>query len=115
MLLVASILPIAWASGDNCRIGSYRLDDGSHVDVGPGSEGHLRWRTEDGATGELTRDTNDTWTSTLGWTGRDDGKRVGFDCDAGRIMFAGVPGDALPWRPPTPSSPARACAWPGAW
>lgn len=78
--------------GNDCPIGSYRLDDGSHVDVGKGNDDHLRWRRQDGTTGELTRGVDGTWTSTLGWTGRDDGKRIGFDCDAGRITFAGVPG-----------------------
>jgi pimeloyl-ACP methyl ester carboxylesterase len=83
---------VAHERGDDCRIGSYRLDDGSHVDVGAGNDEHLRWRRQDGTTGELTRGANDNWTSTLGWTGRTDGKRVGFDCDAGRITFAGMPG-----------------------
>src|SRR5690606_18321202 len=92
IVLGASILPAARAGGDDCRVGSYVLDDGSHVDVGPGNDDHLRWRREDGTTGELTRGANDTWTSTLGWTGRDDGRRVDFECDAGRITFAGVPG-----------------------
>lgn len=93
-LLLVFAMPGAMARerGDDCRIGSYRLDDGSHVDVGAGNEDHLRWRRQDGITGELTRGGNDTWTSTLGWTGRADGKQVGFDCDAGRITFAGMPG-----------------------
>ena len=86
--------PPAWARdrGDDCRVGSYRLDDGSQVDVGAGNDDHLRWRRLDGTTGELTRGAGDTWTSTLGWTGRDDGKRVDFDCGSGRITFDGIPG-----------------------
>lgn len=85
----------AQTRGDDCRIGSYRLDDGSHVDVGAGNDDHLRWRRQDGTTGELAQGANDTWTSTLGWTGRDDGKRAGFDCDSGRITFAGEPGQRI--------------------
>src|SRR3546814_8325652 len=68
-VLVAACLPVAtWAQerADDCRIGSYRLDDDSHVDVGTGNGDHLRWRREDGTTGELTGGANDTWTSTLG-------------------------------------------------
>ena len=86
--------PSAWAQdhGDDCRIGSYRLDDGSQLDVGAGNDDHLRWRRLDGTTGELTRGAGDAWTSTLGWTGRDDGKRVDFDCGDGRITFDGIPG-----------------------
>src|SRR5690606_15037564 len=93
-LLFALGPPPAWARdrGDDCRVGSYRLDDGSQVDVGAGNDDHLRWRRLDGTTGELTRGAGDTWTSTLGWTGRDDGKRVDFDCGSGRITFDGIPG-----------------------
>ncbi|HVI58875.1 MAG TPA: prolyl oligopeptidase family serine peptidase [Luteimonas sp.] len=95
LVLVALGLPAsARAEGrvGDCRVGIYQLDDGSRVDVGPGEGEHLRWRREDGTTGELTAGADGTWTSTLGWTGRDDGKRVRFDCDAGVIAFAGVAG-----------------------
>lgn len=80
----------------DCRIGIYQLNDGSKVDVGAADGDHLRWRKEDGTTGELTQGTNGVWTSTLGWTGRPDGKRVSFDCSKGTITFAGVPGKRIP-------------------
>lgn len=72
----------------DCHIGLYRLADGSEVDIGAGEGDHLRWRRKDGTTGELTRQTDGGWTSTLGWTGRPDGKRVTFtSCDEGGIRF----------------------------
>ena len=82
-------------SGD-CPVGIYQLDDGSKLDVGQGDGDHLRWRKEDGTTGLLTRGGNGAWTSTLGWTGRPDGKHVSFDCGGGTIDFAGVPGKQIP-------------------
>jgi pimeloyl-ACP methyl ester carboxylesterase len=79
-------------SGD-CRVGIYQLRGGGDVDIGPTDGDHLRWRRKDGTTGALTKNADGSWTSTLGWTGRSDGKRVSFsDCRAGRITFDGVPG-----------------------
>lgn len=99
LLLAVLVEPAAAApasrTGD-CPVGIYRLDDGSKLDVGPSDGGHLRWRKEDGTTGLLTRGTGNAWTSTLGWTGRPDGKRVSFDCDKGTITFAGAPGKQIP-------------------
>jgi pimeloyl-ACP methyl ester carboxylesterase len=80
----------------DCRIGIYRLADGSTVDIGPTDGDHLRWRKEDGTTGVLTQAGGGTWTSTLGWTDRPDGKRVSFDCGKGAITFAGVAGKRIP-------------------
>jgi phage-related protein len=57
---------------------------------------HLRWRKEDGTTGLLTRGGNGVWTSTLGWTGRPDGKHVSFDCVKDTINFDGVLGRQIP-------------------
>ena len=90
--------PIAWPKdrvGD-CRIGIYQLRDGSKIDVGATDGDHLRWRKEDGTTGVLTLARDDTWTSTLGWTEKPDGKRVSFDCGKGAIVFAGVGGKRIP-------------------
>src|SRR3546814_19209244 len=50
------------------------------------SEGALRWRGLDGASGELKRD-GDRWTGTAGWTGRPDGLTVRFDCAAKTMQF----------------------------
>jgi hypothetical protein len=80
----------------DCPVGVYQLDDGSKLDVGQSDGDHLRWRKQDGTTGLLTRGEDGVWTSTLGWTGRPDGKRVSFDCDKGTIHFASVPGKQIP-------------------
>ena len=99
MLVAACVLwPAAARAGDagDCRIGSYRLDDGSNVDIGASDAGRLRWRRFDGTTGALAKSAGDRWTSTLGWTGRSDGKTVRFDCKAGRIVFDGKPGRRIP-------------------
>ena len=74
----------ALASNDltgDCRIGTYHLQDGTDVDIGATEGPHLRWRRRDGTTGGLTKESDGSWTSTLGWTHRPDGKRVFFsDC-----------------------------------
>ena len=79
-----------------CSVGIYQLDDGSKLDVGLSDGDNLRWRKQDGTTGLLTRDANNAWSSTLGWTGRPDGKRVSFECDTDAIIFAGIAGKQIP-------------------
>ena len=82
-------------TGD-CHIGIYRLGDHTDVDIAPSNEGTLRWRRKDGTSGALTRSADGNWSSTLGWTGRPDGKVVSFsDCGAGMIRFDGVPGQRV--------------------
>jgi uncharacterized protein len=79
----------------DCHVGSYRLADGTVVDVSPDDE-PLRWRKFDGTTGLLNKTADDDWRSTYGWTDRDDGKTVTFpDCSAGRINFGGVSGERI--------------------
>jgi len=81
---------------DDCHVGIYQLRDGSDVDIGLGDGAHLRWRRKDGTAGELTETKSGDWTSTFGWTGRADGKRVAFAaCRAGRIVFDGVAGQRM--------------------
>lgn len=98
-LLAAGILAFlacpAFAEAPDCRIGTYRLAKGGDVDVGPADGGRLRWRHKDGTSGALTRSGGDWWTSTLGWTGRPDGKRMKFDCSRDTIRFAGTPGKRI--------------------
>ena len=81
----------------DCHVGAYRLADGRVVDVAPVSDRDgLRWRLPDGRTGRLAPAGDDAWTSTLGWTGRPDGVRVGFgECGAGRITYDGREGERL--------------------
>ena len=82
-------------AGD-CRIGIYRLSDNSDVDIAPSDEGRLRWRRKDGTSGALSRNPDGSWSSTLGWTERPDGKRVSFsECDAGDIRFDGLQGKRI--------------------
>lgn len=83
------------AQAPDCRIGTYRLNDGSDVDVAQGSGEHLRWRRKDGTSGELTSAADGQWTSTLGWTGRPDGKKAAFDCSRNSLLFAGTPGKRI--------------------
>jgi uncharacterized protein len=99
-LMLALLMPLQEAkaqktqanSTGNCHVGTYRLSDGRDVDVGPDDE-NLEWRMKDGTTGELTATTDGGWSSTLGMTGRPDGKRVSFgDCTTGKIRFDGVEG-----------------------
>lgn len=79
----------------DCHVGIYALRGGGDVDIGLADDGHLRWRRKDGTSGLLT-EANGRWTSTLGWTGRPDGKRVTFGkCEAGRIVFDGTPGSRM--------------------
>lgn len=82
-------------TGD-CRIGTYHLQDGTDVDIGATEGPHLRWRREDGTSGELTKESDGSWTSTLGWTKRPDGKRISFsDCARGEVSFDGVKGKRI--------------------
>jgi len=82
-------------TGD-CRIGTYHLQDGADVDIGATEGPHLRWRRPDGTTGVLTKESDGSWTSTIGWTQRPDGKRVSFsDCASGEINFDGVKGKRI--------------------
>jgi hypothetical protein len=84
-------------AGD-CRVGIYQLRDGSDVLISPSMEdSHLDWQRWDGTMGELTRNADGTWSSTLGWTSRPDGKRVSFsDCAKGEMVFEGIQGKRIP-------------------
>jgi hypothetical protein len=80
-------------AGPDCHIGSYRLADGSLIDVAPSEEGTLRWRRFTGETGALHRMSNGVWSSTAGWTTHSDGISVILpSCGSGRIDFNGIPG-----------------------
>ena len=95
--VLAALLCAAPAMAAPCEVGSYRLDDGRALDIGPGGEDGLRWRTTDGRTGALAPAGNGSWTSTLGWTGRPDGHRVAFtDCGRGGIRFDDIAGRRVP-------------------
>ena len=81
------------AEPENCHVATYRMADGGFIDIAPSSGDTLRWRRFDGTTGALTK-AQDSWTSTLGWTERPDGKTVRFtDCD--HVEFAGMSGSRI--------------------
>jgi len=81
-----------------CHIGSYRLADGSTIDIAPDDPGALRWRRLDGSTGALRATPGGVWKSTAGWTDRPDGITVSFSsCSDDRIDFSGVAGKRIPF------------------
>ena len=94
--LAAESAPASDDLTGDCRIGTYHLQDGADVDIGATEGPHLRWRRPDGTTGVLTKESDGSWTSTIGWTQRPDGKRVSFsDCASGEINFDGVKGKRI--------------------
>ena len=90
--------PLAAQPPQNCAAGIYKLDDGSVVDVAPSGDKQFRWRRTDGTTGLLSAATDGRWSSTLGWTGKADGKKIRFDCTHRRIGFDGSRGTRLELR-----------------
>lgn len=98
ILAALTFTPCASANGPaaQCAPAYFQLEDGSGVDIAPSTEGHLRWRRLDGTSGLLSQQSDGKWSSTLGWTERDDGKIVDLtDCGRGVIRFAGVTGHRL--------------------
>ncbi|HEV2112373.1 MAG TPA: alpha/beta fold hydrolase [Gammaproteobacteria bacterium] len=93
LLLAATSIARADEAVD-CHVGSYRLADGSLVDIGPREDdGTYRWTRFDGTTGVLHPSTGKAWSSTEGWTKDADGISVSFpDCDPGVIDFNGASG-----------------------
>jgi len=94
LLLLAA--PCFAAETVDCHIGSYRLADGSFVDIAPLDDGALRWRRFDGSTGALRKDAGGKWISTRGWTKQPDGTSVSFsDCAEGEMHFDGQAGKRI--------------------
>jgi uncharacterized protein len=82
-------------SSVNCHVGTYHLSDGRDVDIAPDDD-NLEWHMKDGTMGELTPTADGSWSSTLGMTGRRDGKRVSFgECSADKINFDGTEGHRI--------------------
>jgi pimeloyl-ACP methyl ester carboxylesterase len=95
-LCILLLAPFARATESEDCLGTYRLSDGGIVDIAPSVGNTRRWRRFDGTTGALTEKKDGLWTSTLGWTGRPDGKTVRFsECAAGHITFDGMEGRRL--------------------
>ena len=94
--LFAATSDVRAADRINCHVGSYRLADGTLVDIAPSEGDTLRWRRFDGTTGALHKTAGGAWNSTYGWTQRADGKTVSFSaCSKGQIDFAGVSGQRV--------------------
>jgi dienelactone hydrolase len=94
-LLVWLVCFGAPALAQDCHIGTYRLDNGSSVDLGATSSSALRWRNVNGETGRLQR-SGKVWISTRGWTDRPDGIRVRLGaCESGTIQFDRVRGQRM--------------------
>jgi pimeloyl-ACP methyl ester carboxylesterase len=97
-LTLACTLAAASASAaapppEDCRVGTYTLADQGTVDIGPSEGTSLRWRRPDGTTGVFAVDGPKAGISTLGWTGRPDGKRIRLSgCAQAQIDFDGMPG-----------------------
>lgn len=86
------------ADKQDCHIGSYRLSDGTAIDVAPSEGNTLRWRLFTGETGQLHARKDGGWTSTYGWTTRPDGITVAFsDCTQGEITFGKQTGKRIPF------------------
>jgi uncharacterized protein len=97
-ILLLFAVPAVAEPALSCHVGTYRLVDGSVVDIAPGARDTLRWLLLTGETGQLHKQMNGTWTSTYGWTGRPDGKTVSFsDCDKGDIAFGNERGRRIPF------------------
>ena len=93
LLLAALSLPALAASPSDCLVGSYRLEDGSDLDIAPSAGGTLRWRKFDGTTGTLHRQGDGSWTGTRGWSETADGITASFaGCDEGTLRFGGMSG-----------------------
>jgi len=75
-------------TADDCQIGAYRFSSGEIVDIAPSEGDTFRWRKVDGTTGVLHKKDDGSWTSTLGWTDRQDGHTASFTgCATGEIEF----------------------------
>jgi pimeloyl-ACP methyl ester carboxylesterase len=95
-LLALATTIVCAAETERCQVGSYRLSDGSVVDIASASSDLLRWRRFDGTTGLLRLETDGKWHSSYGWTDRADGKMVSFpECAAGGIDFDGMRGQRI--------------------
>ena len=84
-------------AGD-CQIGAYRFSGGEIVDIARSEGDTFRWRKFDGTTGVLHKKFDGSWTSTLGWTDRADGRTASFTrCATGEIEFDGKKAHRIPF------------------
>jgi pimeloyl-ACP methyl ester carboxylesterase len=96
LIALLAVAPAGAAERVDCHVGSYRLGDGTAIDIAPSDGATLRWRFFNGETGQLHPQKNGTWSSTYGWTGQPDGKVVRFSaCSKGAISFDGRVGKRI--------------------
>lgn len=96
LLCAASLQAAASAAPDAACVGTYRLQDGRDVDLALSGDTGYRWRMTDGRSGKLEPAPDGGWTSTLGWTGREDGHRVVLEgCTGGQLSFDGIAGERI--------------------
>ena len=96
LILCSTSTAVLVNAKENCHVGSYRLADGSLVDIAPSDSGILRWRRFDGETGALHRGVDGVWHSTLGWTNDSQRLTVTFPpCAEKAIQFNGIAGKRI--------------------
>lgn len=89
-------VPSTQTSAADCHIGTYRLGDGSVIDLGATDGVELRYRQFDGTSGALHPVKDGTWTSTLGWTDRPDGKHFVLGaCGTGELRVDDLTGKRI--------------------
>ena len=95
--LMASTAGAATEPAPDCHVGLYALDDGATLDIAPSSDGLLRWRRPDGASGAFAPAGPHAGESRLGWTTRPDGHMLKLDdCARGTIRFDATVGRRVP-------------------
>jgi pimeloyl-ACP methyl ester carboxylesterase len=95
--LAVPAVPALAREAVDCHVAAYRLADGQVVDVAQVDPGEFRWRRFDGETGLLKANPDGSYASTLGWTGKSDGRTIRFsDCATGTIQFGDVAGRRVP-------------------
>ena len=92
-MLIAPDVALAETAPSECIPTYYQLADGTGIDISPVADGQYRWRRLDGTSGLLSPSADGQWSSSMGWTGRADGKIVDLaGCARGDINFDGVRG-----------------------
>jgi len=95
-LMILSSSARAETPAARCQPAYYRFADGSGIDIAPVDDTHYRWRRLDGTVGLLSVRSDGKWSSSLGWTGEEDGQVVDLSaCDRGDIWVSDAAGHRL--------------------
>ena len=98
VVLIWALSPnaIAGTQAVSCQPSYYKIGDTTGIDIAPVDDEHYRWRRIDGTVGLLALRPDGKWSSSLGWTGEDDGNIVDLSaCDRGEIRFSEQAGHRL--------------------